>query len=144
MKGYSNSKLNKIPIFILFLLISACETKQTSTTSYNVTGHVQKGPFSQGTNIIIQELDNALIPTGLLYSTSTTDYTGTFAVASNLKSSMVEVVATGYYFNEVSGELSASPLTLRVYEDLSVSPHINVNILTSLAHDRIAVSVVFL
>jgi hypothetical protein len=106
-------------------------------TTYNLNGLVQKGPFVQGSTITIQELDNSLSPTGTTYLTQTTDFTGKFSIASNLKSPFVEIIASGYYYNEVTGALSDSTLTLRAYADIRVTPVVNVNVLTNLAHDRI-------
>jgi hypothetical protein len=113
----------------------ASGTNTASSTSYSINGLVQKGPFVQGTTITIQELDSTLAPTGTSFITQTTDSTGAFSIASNLTSPFVEIIASGYYYNEVAGALSDSTLTLRVYADLSVTPNVNVNVLTERAHD---------
>lgn len=105
--------------------------------TYSVSGYVQKGPFISGSAITIQELDDELEPTGASYQTTTTDDFGTFSLGSQIDSSYVEVIATGFYFNEISGYLSNANLTLRAIVDLSTQEDVNVNVLTTLEKDRI-------
>ena len=106
-------------------------------TTYSVNGSVQKGPFTQGTSITIQALDEALNPTGKNYQTKTTDDAGTFKINNQIESRYVEIIATGYYFNEISGQVSNSPITLRSLSDLTETGKTNVNLLTTLESDRI-------
>lgn len=104
---------------------------------YSITGNIQKGPFISGSSITIQELDDNLDPTGISYQTTTSDDFGTFSLGSHIVSRYVEVIATGFYFDEVAGSLSAANITLRAISDLSISEDVNVNILTTLEKDRI-------
>lgn len=108
-----------------------------TTKTWSVDGSVQKGPFTQGTTITIQALDEALNPTGKNYSTKTTDDAGSFAIESKIESQLVEIMAVGYYFNEIEGKVSSSTLTLRSLSDLGESGKTNVNLLTTLETDRI-------
>lgn len=105
--------------------------------TYSVEGSVQKGPFTQGTSITIQTLDDSLNPTGKQYQTKTTDDAGTFSVGSEIESRYVEIIATGYYYNEIEGKVSSSTLTLRSLSDLTETGKTNVNLLTTLESDRI-------
>lgn len=104
---------------------------------YSVSGNVQKGPFAQGTAITIQALDESLNPTGQNYSTTTYDDFGAFSIGSQIESRYVEIVANGYYYNEVAGSLSKSQITLRSISDLSEEGNTNINLLTTLESDRI-------
>ena len=104
---------------------------------FAINGYVQKGPFISGSSITIQELDKNLDPTGNSYQTTTSDDFGAFSLGSHINSKYTEVIATGFYFNEVGGELSAANLTLRTTTDLSTSEDVNINILTTLEQDRI-------
>ncbi|HIR95513.1 MAG TPA: leucine-rich repeat protein [Candidatus Coprenecus stercorigallinarum] len=104
---------------------------------YSVSGNVQKGPFAQGTAITIQALDESLNPTGQNYSTTTYDDFGAFSIGSQIESRYVEIVANGYYYNEVAGSLSKSQITLRSISDLSEDGNTNINLLTTLESDRI-------
>lgn len=110
---------------------------QSGGSGYSVNGNVQKGPFTQGTSITIQALDDALNPTGKNYQTKTTDDAGTFGINNQIDSRYVEIIATGYYFNEISGRVSNSTITLRALSDLTESGKTNVNLLTTLEIDRI-------
>lgn len=107
-----------------------------SAQTWSVAGSVQKGPFTQGTTITIQALDEKLDPTGKNYSTKTTDDAGLFAIGSQIESRYVEIIATGYYFNEIEGKVSSSTLTLRSLSDLNEEGKTNVNLLTTLESDR--------
>lgn len=106
-------------------------------TKYSVSGSVQKGPFSQGTSITIQALDDNLNPTGRNYSITTYDDFGAFSIGSEIESRYVEIIADGYYYNEVAGSLSKSPITLRSISDLSEEGQTNINLLTTLESGRI-------
>ena len=100
-------------------------------------GQAQKGPFNNGTAINIAELTNTLSPTGRNFSSSITDNTGRFAVANvQLESPYVELRANGYYFNEVSNEISSGQLTLFALSNLTGKTSLNVNILTHLEKNR--------
>ena len=71
-------------------------------------GKAQKGPFNNGTAINVAELTNTLSPTGRNFSSAITDNTGRFAIANvQLESPYVELRANGFYFNEVSNEISS-------------------------------------
>ncbi len=82
-------------------------------------------------------MDEKLNPTGKSYQTQTTDDAGTFRINNQIDSRYVEIIATGYYFNEISGKVSSSTLTLRSLSDLTESGKTNVNLLTTLESDRI-------
>jgi len=104
----------------------------------NLGGSAQKGPFNNGTSINIAELSNALAPTGKNYSSQITDNSGRFNVAQvQLESPYVELRANGYYFNEVSNQVSSGQLTLYAISNLSGKTSLNVNILTHLEKNRI-------
>lgn len=106
-------------------------------TYYSISGYIQKGPFVSGSSITIQELDADLEPTGVSYQTTTIDDLGTFSLGSQIGTEHVEIIATGYYYNEVSGEISPSTLTLRSISKLSDAASCNVNILTTLQKPRL-------
>ena len=100
-------------------------------------GQAQKGPFNNGTAINIAELTNTLSPTGRNFSSAITDNTGRFSVANvELESPYVELRANGYYFNEVSNQISSGQLTLFALSNLTGKTSLNVNILTHLEKNR--------
>jgi len=113
--------------------------KPSTGETWSVNGNVQKGPFVQGTSITISALDEQLNPTGQNYQTKTSDDTGTFLIDNKIESRYVEIIAQGYYFNEIEGKVSSSPLTLRSISDLNEKGKTNINLLTTLEADRIRV-----
>ncbi len=104
---------------------------------YTIAGFVQKGPFVQGSEITIQELDGTLVPIGTSYTTDTIDDFGAFEIARQMSSNFVEVTASGFYFNEVEGKLSTAGISFRVVADITEAKPVNINILTTIERERI-------
>ena len=140
--------MNKKIIFFLVLFLWTCSSssKKSPTEPEEVfvvdlsalTGQVQKGPFNNGTSIVVSELSNNLSPTGRNFNSSINDNTGRFTVANvQLVSPYVELRANGFYFNEVSNGISDSQLTLSAISDLTSKTSLNVNVLTHLEKNRI-------
>ncbi len=141
--------LNKMKLACKFLIIIAssvlfaqCENNNNPNhiqpvSDRDVYGVVQKGPFINGTTITISELDADFNQTGKVYSTQIEDNEGNYRLNSlDFITQYVELKATGYYFNEVAGEVSASPVTLYSLADLSEERTLNINILSHLARNR--------
>ena len=85
---------------------SSEDTDSSSSSAVTVSGQVQKGPYVQGTEITVRELDSTMTPTGNTFTGTIDDNTGSFSVKGTLTNKIVELSADGYYFNEVSGSLS--------------------------------------
>lgn len=110
----------------------------SSPTIYSAkSGVAQKGPLIAGSTVTAQELDSNLSPTGKQYSYQINSDLGTFSPTSAFTSRYIGLSATGYYFDEVRNVVSNGPVTLTGYSDLSSDTVINVNILTTLAYQRI-------
>ena len=107
------------------------------SATYALSGRVQKGPFAVGSQMTVNALDSGLNPTGTVYNTQTTDALGDFAVSSKVATSLVEIVAQGFYIDELTGKLSASQIQLRAYSDLSTNDSPTVNVLTTLQAQRL-------
>lgn len=106
--------------------------------NYNVSGKVEKGPFISGSTITVQTLNARMQPVGEMYSSIIQDNMGGFTFGSKLfNAPFAELMANGYFFNEVSGELSSGTLNLRAIVDLSDQSTIHVNILTHLKCQRV-------
>ena len=134
--------MKKIIPFIAILLLAACSTNTPDIarpTEKNVlSGKVQKGPFIEGTNVDIFELNNTFAQTGKVFSTTIIDKNGSYMQRNlQLNSQFVEIRSNGFYFNEVTGKLSEAPLTLFAVADLTSLDSVNVNILTTLERQRI-------
>ena len=130
-----------LPILLLALLsmVVGCSTDgvdKPGRGKYSINGSVQKGPFVLGSTINIQSLDDKLNPTGQSYTASTNDDAGHFDLGSALSNKYAEIIATGYYFDEVVGDLSQGTLTLRSITDLKDGGATNVNLLTTLVYNR--------
>jgi len=94
---------------------------------------VQKGPFLNGTSIGIYELNDDYFPTGKVYSSQIVDNSGTFQLKNvSLVSQYVQLKADGYYYNEITGQNSNSPITLYALTDIKDKASVNVNILSNL------------
>ena len=126
--------------FIISFVFLSCKEDEviTVTPAVNLSGYVQKGPFINGTTLIITELDDSLAATGKTFTTQITDNRGSFSIkTSQLDYHNLQLIATGFYFDEVKGEKSAAPLTLFALADVSEAGQINVNVLSHLEKDRV-------
>lgn len=100
-------------------------------------GQAQKGPLLFGSEITVYELDQNLNQTGRSYDAQTTDDLGNFAIRAQVQTNIVKMVGVGYYMDELTGGLSAAPITLTAIADLTVDATPTINILTTLATPRI-------
>lgn len=108
------------------------------TGEYQLSGKVEKGPFVRGSSVSVQPLNEALTAIGSVFSGEIRDDAGSFDLGRiELESQLVRIAADGYYFNEVSGNLSTGQLHLVAFADLSDRNTVNVNILTHLKSARI-------
>src|SRR6056297_823408 len=106
-------------------------------TTVTISGVVQKGPFINGTGIIVTELSPGLIQTGKTFSSQILDNQGKFELNQLvLNSRFIELRADGFYFNETLGRKSDAQLTLYALSDLSEEA-VNVNLLSHLEKQRI-------
>ena len=109
-----------------------------ASSSYTATsGVAQKGPLIQGSTVTAQELTAALAPNGKQYTYQITSNLGTFSPNSSFGTRYIGLVATGYYFDEVANVISSGTITLNGVSDLSAQSVLNVNLLTTLAYQRI-------
>ena len=134
---------------LLFILLGAglffaCEKSPESLEDMVITksvfsGYVQKGPYINGSSVLISLLDNNLNQTGTVFSTQIIDNAGNFEQKNmEFTSNFVELKADGYYFNEVKGENSTGSLTLYALADVTDINSVNINILTHLERQRIS------
>ena len=140
--------MNKL-IFAAFLalafsLLLSCSDKDesssdssSSSSAVTVSGKVQKGPYVQGTEIKVRELDSSMTPTGNTFTGTIDDNTGSFSIKGTLANKIAELAADGYYFNEVSGSLSTAKLALQAFSDITDSSSVNVNLMTHLEKKRV-------
>lgn len=137
-------KLHVLEIAVSLLLLSSCSDEGNpegvfvEPQTYDVMGKVEKGPFVSGSTITIQPMNAKLQVLGDMYSATIQDNIGNFSFGPKLfDAPYAELMANGYFFNEVKGELSSGVLNLRALVDLSESSTVNVNILTHLKYQRL-------
>lgn len=107
------------------------------TVSVAIEGKAQKGPFINGSAILVTELDESFNPTGRLFTTEIADNTGSFSINNlSLVSQNITLRVDGFYFNEVCGEQSIAPITLQGISSLDNTSAVNLNVLTHLEKRR--------
>ncbi|WP_157974476.1 hypothetical protein [Lewinella sp. IMCC34183] len=118
--------------------IPTTEPESGSVHYDSVGGYVQKGPYLSGTSLSIGELTERLSQTGKQFATQIVDDRGTFELRDvTLASPYVLLRADGFYFNEVTDEISGAQLTLHAVSDLADRSSLNVNLLTTLERPRV-------
>lgn len=123
---------------ILIGLLISCTKDDIEPKSYSFNGKAQKGPFITGTNVTLNELNSNLGQTGKSFTTTIKSDDGSFSLSNiDLNSNFVLLTANGFYFNEISGELSAATLSLQALTDISGKDSVNINVLTHLIRGRI-------
>jgi hypothetical protein len=101
-------------------------------------GAAQKGPLVLGSTVQVSMLDPGGNPTGQVFNTSTLsdlgDYTVVVANPGN-----AELIAQGFYFNEVTGALSGAPITLHALASIAGSgtQQSYLNVVTHMGYRRV-------
>jgi len=114
------------------------DTTDNTPTTKTISGYAQKGPFVKSSRVQVYELTEGLAQTGVSFSTEIKNDLGEFELKDiAITNSKLELVADGYYFNEVTGKLSDSRLVLTGLTDSKDNSSVNVNILTHITIDRI-------
>lgn len=131
-----------VMVAFILLVFSSCKKdnkdEKTLITRDKINGFIQKGPFLNGTSIGIFELDKTYTLTGKSFTTQIVDNSGFFQIVNlSFASQFLLFKADGYYFNEISGKNSSSPITLYTLTDITNKSSINVNILSNLEKSRI-------
>jgi len=111
----------------------------SSSSSTGATGVGEKGPFVQNSSVIAYKLEDNGSRSTTKATTTTIDNLGKYKFENISWSGPTEIVMTGYYFNENSGQRSTKTASLSaivsVTEGETVS--VNINIFTDLEATRI-------
>lgn len=148
-------KTNQATLLLVALLgLTACgggnsnetqnDVKQDQTSTQpqkkeiTIVGSVEKGPFVIGSTVTINILNEKGENTDSTIVTKTTDDLGNFEFKVPA-GSIIEISASGYYRNEITGGLSEGELTLRSIYKASETErqNANVNLLTHLTSNRV-------
>jgi hypothetical protein len=102
-----------------------------------LNGTAEKGPLVSGSTVILSSIDHTGVPTGQVFTVQTNDDLGNFTLNLAYRG-YLDVQASGFYFNEITGALSLAPVVLRALYDVNNGgpQAVNVNVITHLAHDR--------
>jgi len=107
-------------------------------TKSKITGVSQKGPFVEGSTATLYELNEGFTQTGRSFKDIIADNKGSFEIKGvELISPYAMLEASGYYRNEVTGEVSKGPITLFAIADIREKDNVNVNLLTHLEYYRV-------
>ena len=103
-----------------------------------VSGFVQKGPFVSGSTLTANELEEDLSQTGKTFTAVLKNDEGAFDLKNiKLKSPYVQLSVDGFFFNEITGKLSTSKITLYAVSNVKDRSSVNVNLLTHLQKPRV-------
>jgi hypothetical protein len=121
----------------MILIMSSCNKEgfQGDNVAVSITGSAQKGQFVKGAQLTAFGVDDKLVATGKSFPGNINDDMGNFAISGESVDSYLEARAEGYYFNELTGELSG-PLYLEAFLEPSAEKA-NVNILTTIIRQRL-------
>ena len=122
---------------LMILIMSSCNKEgiQGDNVAVSITGSAQKGQFVKGAQLTAFGVDDKLVATGKSFPGSINDDMGNFTISGESVDSYLELRAEGYYFNELTGELSG-PLYLEAFLEPSAEKA-NVNILTTIIRQRL-------
>ena len=100
-------------------------------------GSVQKGPFILGSDVQIAPLDQRGQPSGVVYNVTTTNDLGEFRLTAQDRIRHAELIGRGFYFNELTGTLSGSEVTLHALAHVQDRAEtVNLNVLTHMSYLR--------
>jgi len=127
------------------VLLAACGGGDGAKVSkidggFSVDGGIaQKGPMAAGSKVSIDELiSSTFASAGTSYNLQTTGDLGNFDTSAlRLSRQYIKTYVSGYYRNELTGELANDQVTLMAYSNLDSDRLVNVNLLTTLAGPRI-------
>ena len=108
--------MNKI-LFVAFAVVFALTSCSSSDDdgvggpiSTQIFGLIEKGPFVQGSEVTLTDLNKDLSQSGKSFSTNTSNDLGNFEFDQtlDLSSGLVELKTSGYFYNECTGKKTNS------------------------------------
>ena len=112
------------------------EGKETNEVQCNLKGYAQKGQFIKGSQVTAFAVGADMVATGESFPANISDDLGTFAITGKTEAPYLELRAEGYYFNEVTGEVSSSPIYLEAFVK-SNDTAANINLFTTIIRPRV-------
>ncbi|ELA9881382.1 hypothetical protein V4F60_000524 [Vibrio parahaemolyticus] len=97
---------------------------------YQFGGAVQKGPLQPGSVVTAYELNQDLEKTDTSYTTQIEDYEGNYNMNERFNTPYAELVAHGYYFNELTNHVDEQ-MSMSAFVDMNATTQVNFNIATA-------------
>src|SRR4051812_39000465 len=97
----------------LGLVVFAAACGGDSGVSVHAHGNAQKGPFITGSSVQFYPVDDNLTQVSKVFQAFVSDDLGAFDTSFSQSEPNIEVAVTGFYADELSGELSNAQITLR-------------------------------
>jgi hypothetical protein len=133
-------RMRGLPVGALavFVVLGACSSSKSEMLSVELSGAVQKGPFLLGSSVDVALVDGQGQPTGKVYQTYTINDLGEFGLSFQADR-YVSLTGTGFYYNEVTGQISGANLTLRAFLEVTEAgaQAAYLNVITHLWYNRI-------
>ena len=122
----------KIILFAITLAVLCACTKDGLNKSgqCSISGYAQKGQFVKGSQVTAFALGEDLVATGESFPANISNDLGAFSISGSTTAPFIELRAEGYYFNEITGKVSSSPLYLEALVSSGESSA-NINLLTT-------------
>lgn len=127
---------------VVVLLLAGCPNMGDSlndddgSEEVEFSGTVIKGPFQAGSLVIVRELQRSTLDlTGVSFTGEVTNDVGGYSASGRMRPGPVEVLTSGQFFNEVSGENTEEPLILTALTENA--GRVNVNVITALERNRV-------
>ncbi len=110
----------------------------TSSTLASLGGFGQKGPFYKDSNVTLCKLDEKMFCTSELLETKVNDDQGSYEFKTIPWSGLSRLTISGYYFDELTGAKSLSPVTITAIVKIKSNKKqkTNINILTDMQAKR--------
>ena len=125
-------------LFIFALVVIACSKPESDNVvkDRSIHGFVQKGQFVRGSHVTAFAMDSDLVATGESFPASISDDRGAFGIQGKTSAPYFELRAEGYYYNEIEGKISSSPLYMEALLK-SDDTDANINLMTTAIRPRI-------
>ena len=132
--------IKKLLYLAMALAVVACEKNPEGGSSTpkdrNLTGFAQKGQFVKGSQVTAFAVGSDLVATGESFPANISDDLGAFGITSKIAAPYFDLRAEGYYFNEMEGTVSTSPLYLEAFVKAD-DTKANINLLTTAIRPRV-------
>ena len=127
-------------IALAALALAACEKtpgeEDNTPKDRSIQGYAQKGQFVKGSQVTAFAVGSDLVATGESFPANISDDLGAFSISGKSAAPFLELRAEGYYFNEIEGTVSSSPLYLEAIVK-SDDTKANINLMTTAIRPRV-------